>query len=830
VKQHIRVYFSSPALESNGKRQITPRNLGFSLERTFGTFGAMMTPLRRIGLTVLAAVLLMAVAGYLFWPRFVEHQLDYKMPGNPGPKIVAARVAAIERREQVIDQTIWPKELEAQEYGRVIEDLWDALNAASNKWDVVEGMRFEELILGEWKKKESLPHGMEVWWNTSESAAVDSYAVWRNAVSNWKEGGWEIAQCEFRHNAFDPQTNDLPARSKFYFSVHLTNAVQHGSGSFPARAIVEGDLFLTWAARPTNEANRAPSLWRLDASHLQAIFRAGPPGFVPVLTETFDPPPLSGALEPLLIYDLDSDGIPEIALPAANRLYRKRGGQYESEQFCSTPRMQVWDGLFADLEGDGVADFLYVNAYGVFLLKGSPDGRFESPPRELIGKDFFGARAITCGDIDNDGDLDVFVGQYKLPYTSGSMPTPYYDANDGYPSHLYINDGRGNLRDVTVASGLGPKQFRRVYSASFVDLDADGALDLLVTSDFAGMDIYRNDGLGHFSDVTGAWLDESRLFGMGHTFGDFNNDGRLDFYATGMTSATAERLEHLGLNRPGSNLDVTMRARMIQGSRLYFSGENGGFREDGRSKSVARTGWSWGASAADFDNDGWLDLYVANGMESMDKVRDYEAEFWLRDIFVGDSRQKEVENMYFGMKMIARRRALESFGGFEKNRLLLNQNGTGFLNVAHLLGVALEDDCRNLVAADLDGDGGDGRSDLVMISQRAVPKAKETLRIFRNEIAGQGNWIAFSFREEPGRISPIGATVTVRGAGVDKAVAVVTGGSFRSQHPLTARFGLGNADRVETVEIQWPGGAVTRLAGPKIKINQAHWVNAPERR
>jgi hypothetical protein len=773
----------------------------------------MMTPLRRIALGVLAGVLMMALIGYLAWPRFVEHGVDYRMPGNPRPKIVAAQVAAIERREQIVDQTVWVKEIEAQEYGRVFEDFWDALNAATNKWAVVDGLRFEEAVLGEWKKNESLPHGIESWQKIPESAVVESYRRWREKVSNWKQEGWEIAQCEFRHNRFNPQTADSPAQSKLYFSAHLTNAL-------PARAIVEGDLFVHWARRETNQT---PSIGQIGASSLQIMFRAGPPAFVPILTETFDPPPLSHALEPLLVYDLDFDGIPEIALPAANRLYRWRGDHYESEKFCSTPRMQVWDGLFADIDGDGIADFLYVESDYIFLLKGLPGGRFATLPRALISKqeDFFGAHALTCGDIDNDGDLDVFVGQYKLPYTGGSMPTPYYDANDGYPSHLYLNDGAGNLRDATIEAGLGPKRFRRVYSASFADLNSDGALDLVVTSDFAGVDIYRNDGLGHFTDVTSSWLDESHLFGMGHTFGDFNNDGRLDFYVSGMQSPTAERLEHLGLNRPSSKLDVTMRARMIVGSRLYFGQENTRFKEAG--KSPARTGWSWGASGADFDNDGWLDLYVVNGMESMDKVHDYDPQFWLHDIFVGDSQQKEVENMYFGMKMIARRRALESYGGFEKNRLLLNQSGTNFVNVAHLLGVALEDDCRNLVAADLDADG---RIDLAMTSQHAVPISKEKLRVFRNKIAEQGNWIAFSFREEPGHISPIGATVTVRGGGFQKVTAVVTGGSFRSQHPLTARFGLGSADRVEIVEIRWPGGALTRLAGPE--INQAHRLSAPK--
>jgi hypothetical protein len=360
----------------------------------------MMTPRRRIALGVFGGVLLMAAAGYLFWPHLVEYKVDYKMPGNPGPKIVAAQAAGIERRERLIDQTIWRKEMEAQEYGRVFEDFWDALNAATNKWEVVERLSFGEVVLGVWKEKESLGHGIESWvaGKMSESPKVDSYGSWREKVLNWKVAGWGIVQCEFRHISFDPQTEHLPAKSQFYFSVHLTNAI-------PARTIVEGDLFVAWARL---ETNHTPLIRRIDASGLQVMFRARPPAFVPVLTETFDPPPLSRAIEPLLVYDLDFDGIPEIALPAANRIYRWKGDHYESENFCATPRMQVWDGLFADMDGDGVADFLYVESDGVFLLKGSPGGRFEAPPRALISKqeDFFGARAITCGDIDKDGDLE----------------------------------------------------------------------------------------------------------------------------------------------------------------------------------------------------------------------------------------------------------------------------------------------------------------------------------------------------------------------------------------------------------------------------------------
>jgi hypothetical protein len=776
-----------------------------------------MTPRRRIALGVLSGVLLLSAAAYFFWPHFNQYEVDYKMPGNPRPKIAAAQAAAIERRERIIDRTIWPRELEAEQYGRVLEDFWDALNAATNKWPVVERMQFGEVALGEWKQTELLGHGIQRWNPApgSETRLFVSYNSWRQQLANWRDAGWKIMQCEFRHNAFDPQTNDSPARSKFYFSVHLTNAT-------PARAALEGDLFVEWNLRQTNQP---PTIRRIDAAGLTLMGRPGGRGFEPIFDQTFDPPALSQGIEPLLVYDLDFDGIPEIVLPAANTLFRWHRDHYEQEKFCSTPRLEVLNGFFADMDGDGVADFLYVGFDGIFLLKGSPAGRFQTPPRALTAEvqRFLGAPAITCGDIDGDGDLDIFIGQYKGPFKEGSMPTPYYDANDGYPSYLFLNDGTGNLRDATSASGLGAKRFRRVYSASFVDLNADGALDLVVTSDFAGVDVYRNDSHGKFIDVTSSSLDESHLFGMGHAFGDFNNDGRLDFFVTGMQSATAERLEHLGLNRPTSKLDAALRARMIHGSRLYVQNEKSFFASGPAGESVARSGWSWGVSAADFDNDGWVDFYVVNGMETMGTVRDYDRQFWLHDIFVGDSRPKDPESLYFDIKLSKRRNASESYGGYEKNRLYMSRRGTNFIDAAHLLGVALQNDCRNLVAADLDGDG---RMDLALTIEQATPIHKEHLRIFRNAIVEQGNWIGFSFREEPGHRSPIGAQVFLTGPGVKKIGAIVTGDSFRSQHPTTLHFGLGQASKVDAVEIRWPGGAVTRLAGPK--VNQTHFVPAPE--
>ena len=95
-------------------------------------------------------------------------------------------------------------------------------------------------------------------------------------------------------------------------------------------------------------------------------------------------------------------------------------------------------------------------------------------------------------------DLDLFIGQWKAPYIGGSMPTPYYNANDGYPDYLLRNEGDGTFVNITNNSGLSKKSNRRTFSASLVDLDFDQDLDLIVVADFSGLDLYINDGKGTF--------------------------------------------------------------------------------------------------------------------------------------------------------------------------------------------------------------------------------------------------------------------------------------------------------------------------------------------
>src|SRR6266508_893 len=269
--------------------------------------------------------------------------------------------------------------------------------------------------------------------------------------------------------------------------------------------------------------------------------------------------------------------------------------------------------------------------------------------------------------------------------------------------------------------------------------------------------------------------------------------------------------------RPGLRYATARGIRRIDGNRLYIGQRGGGFRQGTLGDSIARSGWSWGCSAFDFDNDGFPDVYIANGHETKQSVRDYETEFWLHDTYVSSSKEDPVLQAYFGAKMSRTRGRGYSFGGYERNRLYLNQQGASFLEAGHLLGVALEEDSRDVVADDLDGDGG---VDLLVTTFEEWPKAKQTLFIYKNAFPHRGNWIGFRFREEGGGVSPVGVQVTLRAGGHSTLRQIVTGDSYRSQHAATVHFGLGNIAQVESVEVRWMNGRELVLHQPG--INQYH--------
>lgn len=735
---------------------------------------------------------------------------------------IARQLAAIEAREAEASRTVWAGEQTAEACTAVIDAVWDDLNAAPDRLARAASHAPASLRIPRWAAEHPLAHGI-VERRPEGSGTVLDPDAWRARLGTLSENGWRLETTEFRHVRFEPAsgTADQPGISTFQFTAHLT---RHDNLE---RATLEGPLMIHWSAPESSAA--PPGIREMDATHLTLRRRPGPPPFRPILEATITPPPRGQSIDPLVVRDLDGDGYPELILVARNLVYRRNaGGGYDSGPLCQHPPDTVYTAVMADFNRDGHVDLLSLGYPGLHLHAGTGAAHFGEAPR-LVWKTG-SARpvefpmALTCADIDQDGDLDVFLGQYRDPYEGGAVPTPYYAATNGHPSFLLLQTPGGEFEDVTGSAGLGPLQGRRIYSASLVDLDGDRHPDLATASDFAGIDLYRNDGRGRFTDVTSAWIGNPHAFGMALGVADYNADARLDLLLIGMSSPTVDRLEHLQLFRPGIPGDRERRAAMTHGNRLYLGSVDGPFAESELGRSIARSGWSWGCGTGDFDNDGYPDVHIVNGLESRRTVRDYESEYWRHDLFVGGAADDPAALLYFKTKIARTRGRGWSYGGYEKNRLYLNQAGRTFLEAGHLLGVALEQDSRNCVAADMDADG---RIDLAVTSFATWPDPRQTLRVFRNELPETGHWIAFSVADSPDHISAPGTRIEIRHGRGRQAGEVVTGDSHRSQHPPVLHFGLGTsaAGTVDEVRITWPDRTTTVLKN--VAADRVHPIRRP---
>lgn len=770
---------------------------------------------------LLAGLILVCLAA--FWLHRPRSQRT--APLAPSSESLFRSLLALEARELAATTDYWAPEMTARECGAVVERLWDAVHAASNRLGVLTTARFRQIVQPVFAAPESLPHGIRLFRpaDLGPRGPTLALAAWTNWLGGIESEGWQLDQIELRHNRFDPDDAGETGESVFGFRAHLTRPATAARPE--ARAAVEGPLRVTW--RTGEPAESGPSMDFVDASRLVLKLREGPPAFRPLPPQSLVPPPRSHFTDPLLIEDLDGDGRVEVALISANRVFSldAAGGIRDREFLPGGPGLP-FTAVLGDFDTDGRPDLLTAEFDGLRLRPGQDDGGFvpsarlcwQTPERIRYGQ------VLTCGDVDADGDLDVWFGQYKNPYDGGQMPTPFHDANDGYPSWLLLNDGAGSLRDATVAAGLGERRWRRTYAASFADLDADGDLDLLVVNDFAGVDLHLNDGRGRFRDVSGTWLADPKAFGMAHALADFNADGHLDLFVTGMHCPTASRLAHLGLGRPERPDYLAAIPRMIRGNKLLLNRDNLRFEDNAAAAGVDHTGWSWGSAAADFDNDGFPDLAIANGHETRQSVAEYEPEFWLHDLYAADSRENPVAAQYFAAKIRRLRGGGMSYGGWEQNRLFLNRGPAGFVEVGHLLGVALTEDSRNLGWGDLDGDG---RLDLVVTTFESWPHPRQTLRLFRNELPRTGHWLAVTIPRTGA--DPSGASVTLhRPDGRTVAAAVVTGDSHRTQQPARVHFGLGTEPCVAAVVVRWPDGRVSRLEEPA--PDRLHRVDVPPAR
>jgi tetratricopeptide (TPR) repeat protein len=477
--------------------------------------------------------------------------------------------------------------------------------------------------------------------------------------------------------------------------------------------------------------------------------------------------------------DYDGDGWPDLFLvnfaaplgvsdadmaasSATDRLYRNRGdGTFEdvTEAAGVGAAHRGMGASFGDYDADGDED-LFVTSWGRNILwENQGDGTF----RDVTTRAGLGAEAFWAGaswaDFDLDGDLDLYVCAYVsyIPEPPGSdaarmgdVENPFTINPSSHPpqrNHFYVNRGDGRFDERAEYAGV-QAEIGRSLSAAWADFDGDGLSDLYVANDVSDNGMYWNRGDGTFQDVSYESLVADYRSSMGIGVGDWNGDLELDLFLTHWVAQE---------NALFSNLTAASRAEGSEG-RLRFRDDADRFGLG----QIALDLVGWGTAFVDFDNDGWLDLFVANG-STLQK------------------RGNPTEMVPMNPHLYWNRGPDEGF--FEVGE------EAGFR--AEVPGVG-----RGAAFADYDADGD---ADLFIIRHGG------RARLLRND-SPTGNWIGFRLRAHSGHPSGIGARIVVRAGDRAYLREAGAGPSYLSQHFSDVLFGLGEAAKLDRVEITWPGG------------------------
>jgi len=536
--------------------------------------------------------------------------------------------------------------------------------------------------------------------------------------------------------------------------------------------------------------------------------------------------------------DYDNDGFYDLFVPdgVEARLFRNRhDGTFEdvTAKAGLAGLDGVGVGVFADFDNDGFKDAFISRSFKPNqLFHNNGDGTFTDVTAKAgIGEDCC-TTVASWADVDNDGYLDLYVGRYLDPRKG--IPTTFY-ARNGEPNQLYHNNGDGTFSNVTEQAGVG--EVGLCLGSVFGDYDDDGYPDLYVVNDFGRKTLYHNNGDGTFTDVT---VDSGTLAygaGMSASFGDYDNDGRLDIYVANIRSEEAWFAEwptvfrymmnswrqgvwmsdmplYFEIFRQSGFGFVKVFKDMASGNTLLRNDGDGTFEDTTWDAGANPPGWFWGSGFVDFDNDGWQDIYAANGWVYNDKGTEIELNF-LNNVV---SKQREYKTgAFFDPKNFGNM----SWHGWERNRHLrsLGPGSDGrvrFEEIGRAAGSDLLLNSRGIAVADFWNRG---------VLDLAVAASTDRHALLRNEVGLARNWLAVELTGA-GKALPkgsnrdaVGARVTVVQGGKQQIREVVLGDGYASQNSLRLYFGLGGergagaeTPTVDEVVVKWPrSGAVQRF-------------------
>lgn len=542
--------------------------------------------------------------------------------------------------------------------------------------------------------------------------------------------------------------------------------------------------------------------------------------------------------------DLNGDKLEDLYFTANmsdNKLYLNRGNmKFEDITLPSgaAGRSGPWKTgvTMADVNGDGRLD-IYVCHSGNLMPEKKANELFINQGNNAQGIPTFVEQAAEYGlnsmasstnayffDYDRDGDLDLFLLNHNiksLPVLNESNSAEWIKMNDEVSgSRLFRNENK-RFTDITTQSGINSSPLSYGLGAGIADFNQDGWPDIYVSNDYTIPDrLYINNQKGGFTDQLGQSMGHISQFSMGNDVADMNNDALPDIFTLDMLPEENRRQKLLMAPDNYEKFDMTVRSgfqkqfmrNMLQlnltpcppllsgegvlNPRLKGEGRVR-FSEIGQMAGISNTDWSWAALFADYDNDGWKDLYITNGY-----LRDYTNLDFLKYM---NEFQQNATNVTRDdvMKLVQQMPASNVVNYAYKN----NKDLT-FKNVGMAWGLGQHSNSNGAVYADLDNDG-----DLDLV----VNNINAPAFIYQNDADKklQNHYLKISLAGSENNRFGIGAKVTIFQKGQPQYLEQMPMRGYQSSVSGVLNFGLGTNATVDSLHVTWPKGKQQRLANLK---------------
>ena len=517
--------------------------------------------------------------------------------------------------------------------------------------------------------------------------------------------------------------------------------------------------------------------------------------------------------------DVNGDGLVDIYLTCfldKNKLYINKGNLKFEEAPASAGVSDSsgfgFGATMVDIDADGDLD-IYVTKYNkepnkLFVNDGK--GNFVDKAKEYGLDRAANGIQSTFFDYDLDGDLDVLImnnGIHKFGHR-----------HVGVTPSMMRNNGDGTFSDVSAMCGIDHKAFG--LSATASDVNNDGWPDVFIANDFEEKDyLYINQQNGTFKRQTKDSIPHTVTFGMGNDVSDFNNDGWNDMIVVDMLPEKHERLNTQFLNF--STFSNTFDSSQFVQNVLQLNRRNGRFSDVAQLSGVEATEWSWSSFFADLDNDGWKDIFIANGLKHDIMDQDFTKYGITHDEMkrIGMVKQPEEKDSTQEKGNIVEYSTHFDVGKVVRminrtkipNYLFKNNGDLTFRKVSDDWGMDVYFNTCGAAYADLDNDG-----DLEIVINN-IDSAAMVYKNMSREMQ-LGNYLSFRCKGNTANTYGLGATIKIRiGDSIQSFEINATRGLASSVAPY-AHFGLGKATKVDEVIVTWPGGAVEVLKN--VKVNQ----------